>query len=229
MFFHQDYAAPGPGIDPDEPEKTGWARFVQILQVSCVDLVKLNLLFLLACLPVVTIPLALYAMDQVVRRMVLDRPVDCFYHFRLALQDGWKRAYAAFLLTAVPLVCAGYGAAFYLRCAANSPLFLLPFLVCSTIFLTVLLSSAYFYGALGTRRPFRECLRLGLVLGIGRPGRAAVGALACYGPILIALLAFPISGLYLLLIGFSVPCLLGNFFVRTVLQQYCPADPEKNG
>jgi hypothetical protein len=33
---------------------------------------------------------------------------------------------------------------------------------------------------------------------------------------------------YLLLMGFSVPCLLGNFFLRTVLKQYCgvPAEPD---
>ena len=34
-----------------------------------------------------------------------------------------------------------------------------------------------------------------------------------------AVLEFPISGIYLLLIGFSVPCLLGGFFIRTELRR----------
>ena len=42
-----------------------------------------------------------------------------------------------------------------------------------------------------------------------------------YGLLAAAILYLPISGLYLLPIGFSLPCLLGQFFVRTVLKQYC--------
>ena len=36
MFFRKDYAAPGPGVDPDEPEKTGLARLGQIDRKSVV-------------------------------------------------------------------------------------------------------------------------------------------------------------------------------------------------
>ena len=86
MFFRKDYAKPGPGIDPDEPEKTGFARFVEILTLECVTLVKLNLLVLLCCVPVVTLPPALYAMNQVVRKMMLDEPVTCFLDFRRAFR-----------------------------------------------------------------------------------------------------------------------------------------------
>ena len=35
-----------------------------------------------------------------------------------------------------------------------------------------------------------------------------------------AVLAFPLSAIYLIFIGFSLPCLLANFYVRTVLKQY---------
>ncbi len=138
LFFRKDYATPGPGIDPDAPEKTGPARFLEILQLECISLFKLNLLFLVSCIPVITIPLALFAMNHVVRRMVLDQPVDCFYHYRTAFLKRWKTAYSAFLLTALPLACSGYGAAFYLRHATSNPLFFLPFMLCSTVFLVVL-------------------------------------------------------------------------------------------
>ena len=51
MFFRKNYAAPGPGIDPDEPEKTGMARFAEILSLECTTLLKLNLLLLLCAVP----------------------------------------------------------------------------------------------------------------------------------------------------------------------------------
>jgi uncharacterized membrane protein YesL len=221
LLFKKDYATPGPGIDPDEPEKTGPARMLQILQIECGTLLKLNLLFLVSCIPVVTIPPALYAMNQVVRRMVLDQPVDCLYHYRMAWKENWKRAYAAFFLTAFLLVVSGFGVWFYLQQAQGNLLFFLPFMICSTVFLVVLLSSAYLYGVMSTGRGLKESTRLAALLGVGRPFRAVLAVLCYYGLLLFAILEFPLSLAYLLLIGFSVPCLLGNFFIRTVLNQYC--------
>ncbi|NCE65757.1 DUF624 domain-containing protein [Pseudoflavonifractor sp. 524-17] len=219
MFFRKDYAAPGPGVDPNAPEKTGMARFVEILSLESVTLFQLNLLFLASCVPVVTIPPAIFAMNCVVRSMVLDQPVDLFYHYRTAFRTFWRRGYGAFFITAVPLVLGGYGAWFYLSRALAQPLFFLPFLLCSTIFLLTLLASSYFYGLLTTKRRIWQSLRLAVILGAARPLRAIVSALCVYGTLTAAVLEFPLSAIYLLLIGFSIPCLLGNFFVRTVLKQ----------
>lgn len=219
MFFRKDYAKPGPGVDRDEPEKTGMARLAEIFSIECVTLVKLNLLFLVSCLPVVTIPAAVFAMNQVTWMMVLDQPVTLAYRYKAAFRKGWKRAYAAFFTVAVPLVLSGCGMGFYLARAMARPLLLLPFMLCSTVFLLTLPASVYLYGLLATERSFRECLRLSLLLGAGRPLRGAAAALAVYGSLAFAVLEFPISGIYLLLIGFSVPCLLGGFLIRTELRR----------
>lgn len=220
MFFKRDYSTPGPGIDPSAPEKTGIARFIQILELECVTLLKLNLLFLLTCLPIVTIPPAVFAMNQVVRRMVLDKPVYCFYHYRRAFKKFWKTAYAAFFTCLLPVAVSGVGALFYLQRALHTPLLLAPFVLCSTVFLCALLGSTYFYGLLSLGHRLGESATLALKLGLGRPLRAVLAALSYYGTIAVAVLEFPISALYLLLIGFSLPCLLGNFYIRTVLRQF---------
>lgn len=219
MFFRKDYAKPGPGVDRDEPEKTGVSRLAEIFSIECVTLVKLNLLFLLSCLPVVTIPAAVFAMNRVTRMMVLDQPVTLLYHYKAAFRKEWRRAWAAFFTVAVPLVFSGSGVWFYLTRAMTQPLLLLPFMLCSTVLLLTLLASVYLYGLLTTERSFRECLRLSLLLGAGRPLRGAAAALAVYGSLAFAVLEFPISGIYLLLIGFSVPCLLAGFLVRTELKR----------
>lgn len=220
MFFRKDYAAPGPGVDPNAPEKTGAARLAEILSLECVTLVKLNLLFLVSCLPVITIPAAVFAMNCVVRRMILDETVICFYHYRTAFGKCWKRGYAAFLITGIPLALSACGMWFYLSRAMENFLLFLPFMLCSTVFLLTLLSSTYFYGLLTTDRSVRECLRLSLLLGAAKPLRAVLAALSVYGTLLAAVLEFPLSGIYLIIIGFSVPCLLGSFFVRTELKRF---------
>ena len=226
MFFRRDFEDPAPETDEMPPERTGPGRFFEIIQAECGNLIKMNLLFLLTCLPLVTIPLALWAMNQVVRAMVLDQPVRALACYRDALRQKPGRAYAAFLLVATPLAVSGYGAAFYLRYAGERPVLFLPFMFCSTVFLVTLLASTYLYGILAAGTPLPAALRLALTLGIGRPLRALLAVLFGYGLVAAAVLAFPLSFIYLLLIGFSLPCLLANFFVRTVLRQYGGGEPQ---
>lgn len=223
MFFHREHRAPE--RDGAPPEKTGPGRLFEILQAECGSLVKVNLLFLLSSLPLVTIPPALWAMNQVVRAMVQDQPVRAFADYRQAFCQRPGRSYAAFLLLAAPLVLGGYGAGFYLRYAGERPVLLLPFLFCSTVFLATLLASTYLYGILAAGATLPEALRLALKLGVGRPLRALLAVLFGYGLTAAAVLALPLSLIYLLLIGFSLPCLLANFFVRTVLRRYGGGEP----
>lgn len=223
MFFQSDYndlMPPEPETGKTAPEKTGLARFLEIVSSRCGSLLKLNLLFLLGCIPIVTLPLSLYAMNRVVLQMAQDRPVKCLRDYWEAFRREWKRGYLAFLLTVPPLGLAGSGAWFYLDHAASNLLFLLPFLVCSTIFLITLLSSGYLYGLLGCGKTVSQAVRLAVPLGVAKPLRSVPAALCFYGLPLLAVLFFPLSGLYLLLIGFSFPCLLGHFYLRTVIKQY---------
>lgn len=222
MFFRKDYDTPGPGIRPDEPEKTGPARLLQIIQLEAGSIFLLNVLFLVSCIPVVTIPPALFAMNQVVRKMMLDRPVLCFYDYRTAFRTYWRRAYAAFFLTALPLAASGFGLYFYLMQAVGNPVMFVPFLFCSTVFLVTLLTSVCLYGVLSTGMALKPALRLALALGVGRPLRPILAVALGYGLTLFGILQLPISLIYMLLLGFSVPCLLSNFFLRTLLRDYCP-------
>lgn len=199
--------------------KSGPRQFLEILQQEGAALLQLNVIFLLSCIPVVTLPPACLALHRVIRPMEEGEGGRCWRNYWDAFRQGWRDGYAAFLLTALPLAAAGYGMWFYLRFAASNPLFYLPFMLCSTIFLVTLLASTYLYGLLADGRALSKgTLRLALVLGIGKPMRAVLAALLWYGPLLAALLWFPLSGAYLLLIGFSIPCLLGRLALAPILE-----------
>ena len=219
-MFRKNYSEPGPGVDPNAPESTGLTRLFEILELHCGRLVKLNLIFIISCLPIITLPPALFAMNQVVRRMLSREPVDCFYDFRSAFKKYWKQSYAAFAAGLLPLLLSAVGALFYLNRVALSFLFFLPFMLCTTVFLSCLFSVVYFYAFLGIGFELRRAMLSALSLGLGRPGRSLPAALLGWGLVLGSILTFPISGIYLLLIGFSFPCLLGNFLVRTLIAQY---------
>ena len=222
MFPDRSQFQPGPGAGPGRPEQTGPKRFLEIIQAEFLSLIKLNLIFLLASLPVITLPAALFAAHRVVRKMVLGQPVSCWADFWGALRSGgWGRAYGAFFLTALPVGLGGYGASFYLGHARQSLLLVLPFAFCALVCVVGTLSSAYLYGLLADGRPLRSSIRTALLLGVARPLRGALAALCWYGLPALAVSVFPLSGVYLALIGFSFPFLLGGFYLRTVLKQFC--------
>ena len=97
MFFNQHFQ------DEEPLPASGSRLFFRILGQEAPAVLKLNLLFLLCCLPVVTIPPALLALWQVERRMVEDRVVRSWRHYWDAFRQSWKRSYGAFALTALPL------------------------------------------------------------------------------------------------------------------------------
>lgn len=208
-----------PDSDPEDlPEKTGPARFWELIKEELAAVLIVNPLFLVTCVPIITIPPALFSLHAISHKIIEDKAVSCVRDYFTAFRQGWKRAYGAFFLTFLPMGAAGYGAAFYLRQAAEYPILLAPFVFCTTIFLVTMLASAYLYGLLCRGKPLRDAIRPALLLGVAKPLQALLASLCYYGLPLLAALFFPISGAYLALLGFSLPFLLGNFYIRTVLR-----------
>lgn len=77
------------------PDRRGFRWFLTVLTQSFPDWVGLNFLFLLTCLPIVTLGPALSAMGQVALQMVNDeptRPVRAYFSFfkrRFLTKMGW--------------------------------------------------------------------------------------------------------------------------------------------
>lgn len=218
MLFQWKDSVRKPEHEVDVSEKTGPARFWELVKDELAAVLIANLLFLVTCVPIVTIPPALFALHTVMQKIVLGKAAGGFF---AAFKQGWKRAYGAFFLTALPMGFAGYGAAFYLRRAAEYPALLVPFALCAAVFMVTILASTYLYGLLCSGRPLRDVIKPALLLGVAKPLRAVLAVLCYYGLPVLSMLFFPFSGLYLFLIGFSLPCLLGHFYIRTVLNQYC--------
>ena len=219
MFWQKQFGPPDPADSADLPEKTGVARFLEVLGDNYSAVLKVNLLFLLTCIPVVTIPAALYTLHHTARLMAQGRIVRVS-HYMDSFRHNWKRSYVAFALTALPQAMSGVGMWFYLQRAGTQLLFLLPFVFCTTVFLITLLSSLHLYALMNMGYHAKEAIRLALMLGVGKPARSVLAVLCSYGLPLGGILAFPISLPFLLLIGFSLPDILGNFFLRTVWKQH---------
>lgn len=89
-MFQFKFDQPGQGISPGAPKKEGIAWFLDILYREFWPMLGLHMIFLLYCLPVVTIGPAYAAMNSLLMRMVRDKPVDVFLDFRAAFRANFK-------------------------------------------------------------------------------------------------------------------------------------------
>lgn len=228
MLFKRNYSIPGPGIDPDEPEKFGFTRFCEILTLECRTVLKLNVLTLFASLPLVTLPAALCAMNAVIRKMMLDQPVECVQDFRAAFAAFWKQSYIVFLLGTFVPVSTAVISFFYARMVTSNLLYFVPCVLSLFTFVASALMSAYLYPLSATGLSVSDMLRRSLILGIAKPLRALLCFVVNTGLQFLTICFFPLTLPYILLIGLTIPCFIGQFFVRLNLRKHAlPAQEKK--
>lgn len=91
LWFRSGYLKEGPGIEKDAPPKTGLALFFEILVREFWQMLKLNLLFVICALPLVTFGAARAALSRCTVNMVRDVPNDVWYDFRQELKKDFPR------------------------------------------------------------------------------------------------------------------------------------------
>lgn len=171
MAWKDRYSRPGPGIPKDAPKKKGLRLFFDIVRREFFELVKLNLLFLLFCIPVATIPAALTAMSRITVKMIRDEP-----HFLWG--DFWETFKSEFLPSTLgggalllALAASGVGASFYGRATGNSYFFAAPMAVTVVFGMTALMSCFYFFPMRAlVDLPLKQTLKNALLLSCACPG-----------------------------------------------------------
>lgn len=101
-FLSHNYNKPGPGIPKDAPKKKGIALFFDILFREFGGLVKLNLVFILFCLPIVTIPAATTAMCRIVLYMIRDESHFLWFEFLKTFRAEFRPSLLCGLVVFVP-------------------------------------------------------------------------------------------------------------------------------
>lgn len=217
MLFRKDDPLMDEEISPHAPEKQGYVRMGELLLREFWELIKLNMVFLLCCLPIVTIGPALLAMNRVLRDMVQDRSLDWWAAYRQNFHTGWKRGSLLSVCVYGMLAGACVGTRFYFAMAARTPMFYLPFMFCATVAFLAISASAYVFG-LPAEMPLGRTLKTALLLGLLYPIRTVAAIASVYVLQVMAVLTLPFSTAYLLFIGFSLTGFLAQFFTRIPLR-----------
>lgn len=224
------YFAEGPGISKDAPKRTGLALVAETMWREGIELMKLNLLFVLACLPVVTIPGAFAALMRVTLTMAEDRNVYLVEDFWQAFRRHFVRATVLGLGIAAALTIPGYAAFSYAALAVTTPLFAVPLALAVGVACLFAIAALYAFALLAISDfSLRTILRLSLLAALARPGKplAALGFVAALW--LVHILFYPVTLVMPAIVNFAFGTLAVAFSVLETVQCLICAKEERAG
>ena len=83
-IFSPNFEREGPGIKKDEPSKEGISLFFQLFVARFWDILKLNIIFIVYCIPIVTIGPAFGALTSITMSMIQNKHIYIFInHFNV--------------------------------------------------------------------------------------------------------------------------------------------------
>ncbi|MEF2071094.1 YesL family protein [Consotaella aegiceratis] len=219
-FWGRRFNRPGPGIPKGLPARTGLALFAEIFAREWWEVLKLNLLFVLACLPIATIPAAHAAMTRLTLTMVEDRNHYLWRDFWSAfVRHGWRASALGWPLVAL-LCLAAYAAYIYAQLVPLNGVFAFPCAIAGVAFCALAVIGFHLFPLL----VFNEDLPVGRLLRV-----ASIAAFANFPLGLLALLVTGVTWVvYVLFYPLSVLLpLVFNFAFSSLVATFCAVAPLK--
>lgn len=211
-----------PGIEKNAPKKKGLALFGEIIWREFWSLLMLNVVFLISCIPVVTIPAAITAMNRITVTMVRDKNYFLLIDYWKAFKRDFGKSFLGGLILGIALVLFGISTWFYYMLSQSVGILFLILAGCSLcLLLTAYFVSIYFFPMLAmVDLKLKPLLVNSCVLTYSCIKRTLPAALISLG-ILLACVAFlPYSMVYIVVILFSLNSLISNFFVVKVIEEH---------
>lgn len=224
------YFAEGPGIPKDAPKRTGLALVAETMWREGIELMKLNLLFVLACLPVITIPAAFAALMRVTLTMAEDRNIYLVEDFVQAFRRRFGRATLLGVGFAAAIGIPGYAAVSYGGLAMITPFYAAPLALAVSVAILFAIAGVHAFALLvASDFGLGKIIRLSLLAALARPGKplAALGFVAALW--LVHILFYPVTLVMPAIINFAFGTLAIAFSVLETVNRLVRAKEERVG
>jgi len=216
LFSNRYNREPKRIIDKDTPPKQGLALFFDVFSREFWELCKLNLIFVLFSLPIVTIPAATTAMCKVTMFMLLDKPIFVFSDFLSAFKAEWKRSTLVGIVYFPLLLGTMFGLYFYLNTME-----VMLFFASLVAFIILTVSGFYLFPMLAALDiGMKGVLTNSLLLVFMRLPQNIVALLAIGFISLCILAAFPVSIIIVLVISIAISNLISTFCAYTGFKKF---------
>ena len=219
FFDHNKHA--GQGIEKNDPKKTGLGLFFDILKREWFELIKLNLLFLLFCLPVITIPAAYTAMCKITITMVRDKNFYLLSDFWQAFRLEFHRSTVAGLICFVCAAALAYASVFYYSRIELSVHYAVFAIVCAFGLLTALIASFYIFSMIASvSLNFVDYFKNSILLTFIYANYNLLTITFVFAVVVVILVTLPYSILFVLFFALSLTNLAVTFCACHALRRY---------
>lgn len=159
-----NYNKPGPGVDKGETNKNRFFYFFELYFRKFWKLLELNLLFLLCCVPIVTIGPAIAGFTYILRNYADERPTFMVSDFFEAFRKNWKQSTGLFILDLALSALVLLSLSFYWKNADEGALMFLPLGICLLVMVVMFFMRFYAYlMAVTVELKFRHILKNALI------------------------------------------------------------------
>jgi uncharacterized membrane protein YesL len=226
-LFFLDYNKEGPGVDKDAPPKVGLELFFDLFAREFTSLIKLNIYFIISCIPIVTIGPAIGALTAVTMRMVQDRPSDIFYDFKEAFKKNWKYSFISGITAIIFMIAIWYSIKFCIESDGIIYNLMISFIVVVAVLLG--LSSIYVYPMIvKIELPLKVIFRNAFLLGIVNIKYSLITFLLSIGLLEISIIFMPFTLPVMLLFTFSAISFISSFCAWNGLKKYIIKEHENS-
>lgn len=191
------------------------------------DLILLNCVYLISCLPIFTIGAANTALYHVVFRMGTDREAGIFKPFFQAFRSNFKQSTGLWLLLLLGGGCAVFDVLLFFQMRGAMQFLCIPF---ALALLLILLTGAILFPLLSQfQNTAKQSVLNALLMSLGYLPRALLAAVLNVFPLLVylysPLLFFQTAFLWVFLY-FAAAAYLNTFLLRKIFRPYRPQEQE---
>ncbi|MFI3174481.1 MAG: DUF624 domain-containing protein [Bacillota bacterium] len=214
-MFKSNYNNPGKGIPKDIPKKKGFALFAEIFIREFWTLVSLNVLFIFASIPVVTVGAAYGAMYHVIIKMMRDEPVDLTFDFKYGFKRNWKQSTQVYFITIFSAIILYVAYIFY------GNLHSVMYYIMNSILFYMCMAYIYVFPMLvSVELNLKNLLKNSISLSVISLWRSILASILLITMVFITLLFFPVSIFYIFFIGMSFTSFVMGFFAYYAIHKY---------
>lgn len=221
MGLFKRYDQPGMGIPKAPYEKKGFFKFMEIYGRRMWKLMGLNLMFLLAMLPVVTIGPAIAAMTKVCRNWSQERNAFMWSDFWDAYKSNFKQSFVMGLIDLVFI--AGFTVAIpaYNEWAKTTTAMYIPLVLCLSCCIVFFMMHFYIYLMIvSTNLTLGKIVKNSFFL-VSLGVKKSLWTLLVWIVVVFLMVGFlPISLFFILFWPFSFICFVGAFNCYPVIRKY---------
>ncbi len=222
MFF-KNYYKPGPGVDKNAPPKKGLALYIDLLTIDFWGFVGLNMLYVIFCIPIITIGGATLAYTELCCKLIRKEPVLTLTDFLISFKENFKKGIflsLILLLVLFDLFIIYTNAIAYLDKGLGSQE--IAFWAIISIFSIILTSLlAYLMPMMANLDlNFLFQLKNAFILMIVGGFRTIVVSAFNIALFILTVIYFPLSGIVFFILGFYILIFTNCFFTWPLIEKY---------